>query len=427
VPLILLITLDTTRRDALGSYDARVEGTPRLDQLAARATVYEHAVSTTSWTLPAHASIFTGRFPREHGAGVTAPALPADAHTLALELGDRYRTVGVAGGPLVRHSFGVGRGFGDYRVAEGNELAGSEVADLAIRALRETTNEPLFLFLNFFDPHFPFSSRHDSAAGASARAAAAALPEGSDGRRLTSGDVGAWLDAIEQRLRPTAGEVAALRLAYAAEVEEMDRQIGRVLDELEATGRFEDAMIVAVADHGELLGERGLFSHAVRLEPELTSIPLIVKYPGQRASDRVSELVSLVDLFPTLLRAAGLPPPPSSGLALTDRDGLAQREHVLVEEHESVVHPFYQAIQLGPHLVGFEGRRQRMVRWRGGEQCWGRAGPAWTDVDCDDSAGLPAFSRQLRALALRPPAAGSSESRDIDAAERARLRALGYL
>jgi arylsulfatase A-like enzyme len=426
VPLILLITLDTTRRDALGSYDSRVRWTPRLDELAAGATVYEHAVSTTSWTLPAHASIFTGRYPREHAAGVSAPALPAEAETTARLLAGRYRTVGVAGGPLMRHTFGVGRGFAEYRVAAANELAGVEVAELAIRTLRQTGDEPLFLFLNFFDPHFPFSIRHDSGSGAAARAAAAALAEGSAGHRLAAGDVGAWLDAIEQRLRPTDEEVAALRLAYSAEVEEMDRQIGRVLDELRRSGRFGDALIVAVADHRELLGERGLFSHAVRLEPELTSIPLIVKYPGQLAPERVSELVSLVDLFPTLLRAAGLRPPPSSGLALTDLDSLARREHVLFEEHESVVHPFYQTIQLGPHLVGFEGPRERMVRWRGAEQCWGRADSQWAEVRCDRPGSVPAFAQRLRGLPLRPPAA-SAESRDIDAADRARLRALGYL
>jgi arylsulfatase A-like enzyme len=426
VPLILLITLDTTRRDALGSYDPRVEWTPRLDRLAARATVYEHAVSTTSWTLPAHASIFTGRFPREHGAGVSAPALPFDADTIARLLADRYLTVGFAGGPLMRHTFGVGRGFARYRVAAANEMPGAEVAELAIRTMRESGGEPLFLFLNFFDPHFPFSIRHDSGVGAAARAAAAALPEGSAGRRLAAGEVGAWLDAIEQRLRPEPEEVAALRLAYAAEVEEMDRQIGRVLDELERSGRFDDAMIVAVADHGELLGERGLFSHAVRLEPELTSIPLIVKYPGQQAAERVPELVSLVDLYPTLLRAAGLRPPPSSGLALTDRVSLGQRDHVMLEEHESVVHPFYQSIQLGPHLVGLESRRERMVRWRGGEQCWGRVDPGWTEIGCDEPGRLPVFAQRLRGLPLRPPAA-SAESRDIDAADRARLRALGYL
>lgn len=427
VPLILLMTLDTTRRDALGTYQPGVGWTPRLDELAAAATVYDQAVSTTSWTLPAHASIFTGRYPREHGAGVTAPVLPAESSTIARRLGDSYRTVGVAGGPLMRHTFGVGRGFGEYRVAPANELSGAEVAEVAIRTLRETGSEPLFLFLNFFDPHFPFSTLHASASGEAAREAAAALPAGSFGRRLVSGGVAAWMDAIEQRSRPTAAEVAALRLAYGAEVEEMDRQIGRVLDELRRSGRFDDAMIVAVADHGELLGERGLFSHAVRLEPELTAIPMIVKFPGQRTAERVAELVSLVDLYPTLLRAAGVPPPPSSGLALSDRAGLARRDHVLLEEHESVVHPFYKAVQLGPHLVGLEGRRERRVRWRSGEQCWGRNDSAWMESRCDDSGDLSPLARRLRGLSLQPPAAAGSESRDIDAAERARLRALGYL
>lgn len=428
VPVVLLITLDTTRRGALGAYDARVESTPRLDRLAARATVYDHAVSTTSWTLPAHASIFTGRFPRDHRAGVTAAALPPSARTVAMEVGDRYRTVGVAGGPLVRHVFGVGRGFGNYRVPEANRIAGSEVADLAIQALRESANEPIFLFLNFFDPHFPYAIDPQSATGAAADAAALRLPMDSAGHRLVRGDVQVWLEAIEQRLKPTSSDITALRLAYAAGVAQMDHEIGRVLDELERSGRFEDSLIVAVADHGELLGERGLFSHAVLLEPELTAIPLIVKYPGQRSAERVSELVSQVDLFPTLLRAAGSRPPASSGITLTDLQSLATRAHVMMEEHESIVHPFYKGIKLGSNLVGYEGRLERMVRWSDGERCWSRVGAVWDNASaCSDEARAPDFAAQLRAMNLKPPAHHGSEAGEIDAAERARLRAVGYL
>lgn len=426
IPLILLLTLDTTRRDALGTYDEDVTWTPRLDELASTASVYENAVSTTSWTLPAHASIFTGLTPREHTAGVTAAALPPDAETIAKRLAPRYRTAGIAGGPLVRHTFGVGRGFGTYRVAEVNELTGAEVTDFALELLEESEGEPLFLFLNYFDPHFPYRIDLAGPTAQAARTAAARLPKGSLGNRLTAGGVGAWLDVIEQRSVPTPVEIDALKLAYAAEVAEMDLQIGRLLDALRRDGRYDEALIVAVADHGELLGERGLYSHAVRLEPELTSVPLIVKYPGQRSSARVPELVSIADLYPTLMRAAALDSGAGAGISLRDGAQLARRDSILFEEHESIVHPFYEAIRLGSNVVGLEGRRERRVRWLNGEECWIRPQEAWSLTDCE-SLGQTALARRIAEITLEPRGGAAAGARDIDSAERARLRALGYL
>lgn len=426
VPLIVLMTLDTTRRDALGAYDEAATWTPRLDELATTASVYERAVSTTSWTLPAHASIFTGLAPREHTAGVTAAALPPHAVTLAQRLSTRYRTVGIAGGPLVRHTFGVGRGFGSYRVAESNELTGAEVTDFALGILEESEGEPLFLFLNYFDPHFPYRIDHPGPVSRAARAAAGALPKGSLGRRLTAGGVHAWLDLIEQRRRPTTVEIDALKRAYAAEVAEMDRQIGRLLDRVRRDGRFEEALIVAVADHGELLGERGQYSHAARLEPELTSVPLIVKYPGQRAPERVPELVSIADLYATVLVAASLDPGDGESIALRHDLRLARREAVLFEEHESIVHPLSPAIRLGSNLIGLESRGERRTRWSGGEDCWIPRQGTWTRIECA-TLGDTGLARRLAGIPLQPRETATAGARDIDPVERARLRALGYL
>lgn len=426
IPLILLLTLDTTRKDAIGTYNQIVTWTPRLDELASTASVYENAVSTTSWTLPAHASIFTGLRPREHTAGVTAAALPPGAETLATKFATRYRTVGIAGGPLVRHTFGVGRGFGTYRVAEVNELTGAEVTDLALEFIEESVEEPLFLFLNYFDPHFPYRIDHAGRTARRARAAAKRLPKGSLGGRLMAGGVGAWLDVIERRSVPTPIEIDALQLAYAAEVAEMDLQIGRLLDGIRREGRYDDALIAAVADHGELLGERGLYSHAVRLEPELTSVPLIVKYPGQRSPERITELVSIADLFPTLMRAAALDPVAGAGIALRHDAQLARRESVLFEEHESIVHPFYESIRLGSNVVGLQGRGERRVRWLGGEECWNLAKESWAIVDCS-SIRQTALAKRIAEISLVPGGRTATGIRDIDAVERARLRALGYL
>jgi hypothetical protein len=416
VPVILLVTLDTTRRDALGAYGAVDAATPALDRVASEGTLYLRASSTTAWTLPAHASIFTGLLPREHGAGVTESLLPQAIPTLAAALAGKYRTVGLAGGPLVRHTYGIARGFGLYHVAAQWEERGAELAERAIAILEQSADEPLFLFVNFYDPHYPYLA--DPERG------------GTDGgadpftNRLLAGDIASWLSLIEQRQRLSAAGRRALSAAYAGEVSEMDRQLGRVLDHLRRSGRYDDALIVLAGDHGESLGEEGLWAHGARLEPEVTQVPLIVKFPRQRRAERVAELVSLVDVFPTILRAADVPVPRNSGLLLSDRSALGRRTSLFFEEHESLVHPFYQGIRLGAHLIGAENRQRRAVRWDGGEQCWEREGEGWRRQRCGGPGALAAELRQLELAAGRPRA---DDRGGVDDEERARLRALGYL
>ena len=424
--LIVLLTLDTTRRDALGVYGRPGGWTPNLDRLAATATVYERAYSTTSWTLPAHASIFTGLLPREHGAGVTELALPARHPTLASLLAPSFRTAGLVGGPLLRPTYGVGRGFGTFRVPAEVEVAGRELTRQAIELLRASADEPLFLFVNYFDPHYPFRAPADLPASAPARQAAAAIAPESTGGRILAGSEVLWLEVIERRQTLEPDAIRAFELAYLAEVSEMDRRIGELLDFLRAEGRFDDALIIAAADHGEMLGERGLFSHGVRLEPELTDIPMMVKFPRQTEAARVSEPVSLVDLFPTVLGAAGLDAPPREAVALWKLDPLGRRRWVQFEEHESEVHPFYAAIRLGPHLVGAQGRDGRAVRWDGGEECWQSTRGGSRKIGCDDAA-VAELRDEIARIELAPKRRPGASPAALDAEERRRLRALGYL
>ena len=427
-PLILLLTLDTTRRDALGIYGRAGGWTPFLDRFAAGATLYARASSTTSWTLPAHASMFTGLLPREHSAGVNAPALPAGIPTLASLLSSRYRTVGFAGGPYVCPIFGMARGFGSFGVPKGWETPGRELADRVLAALEESRDEPLFLFANFFDPHFPYRQHPDLPQSSAVSAAAAGLPATSPARELLAGDVATLRRAGAGTVRLSPAGKAALAAAYLGEVAEMDRQIGRVFEALRRAGRYDDALIVVAGDHGELLGENDHYHHGTLLEPELTSIPLIVKYPRQQAARRVETPVSLIDIFPTVLRAARLAVPPERGLDLTDLDALKRRGAVFFEEHQGVVHPLDAAILLGPHLIGAEDADFRVLRWASGEKCWRRNGDAWQLVACPAPPG-PALERRLAAIALvpPPPPAGTALSERLNDAETAGLRALGYL
>ncbi|HSM13114.1 MAG TPA: sulfatase-like hydrolase/transferase, partial [Thermoanaerobaculia bacterium] len=335
VPTLVLVTLDTTRRDAIGLFGAGAASTPNLDRFASRATQFPRASSTTSWTLPSHASIFTGLYPIEHGAGVGRPALDRRFDTLAEHLARRYVTVGLVGGALLRHRFGVGQGFGLYRVPRDAAVPGRILTDEALELLEELDGLPVFLFVNLFDAHYPYLPAGASERSARFEAALARIPAGSPWRSIVLGEGEVWKRLRDGGIPPDPAGIEALRAAYAEGVAEVDRQLGRLLASLERHGRLDDALVAVVSDHGELLGSKGLFFHSARLDPALVDVPLVVRFPGEREGRSVDLPVGLVDLFPTFLEASGIAPPPSRGLQLLDLEAIRRRPALWFEETET--------------------------------------------------------------------------------------------
>ena len=296
-PSVLLVTLDTTRPDHLGCYGHAGGTSPSLDALAAESEVYDDALSTSSWTLPAHASLFTGQVPTRHQArydergplvltqAIEGPferyrvrGLRKDAVTLAQILGEHgYATAAVVAGPWMKPVFGLDRGFQSYDAAGIREVNGrpaNEVTDAALAWLGERDAVPFFLFLNYFDPHAPF----DPPAG--------------------------W----RPELRPVIGnDLVAL---YDLEIRFMDEHFGRLLAALRARGLWDDLLVIVTADHGELLGEHSLWGHGFTLSQEELRVPLLIKFPaGDRRRGRRRERVQLTDVLPTILGRLGLPAP----------------------------------------------------------------------------------------------------------------------
>jgi arylsulfatase A-like enzyme len=310
-PNVLLITLDTTRADRLGVYGYARPTSPVLDALAREGAFYERAHSVSSWTLPAHASLFTGLLPRTHGAEydpagplvlgnailgperwkkIRARGLRPDVHTLAELVGAAgYRTGGVAGGPWLKRVFGLSRGFGDWNdddITNVNGRSSRSVTDAAIAWLDSGDDRPFLLFLNYFDPHTPFYP---------ARRCVAAIAQPSE---------------IPQGMARTPAELSVL---YDGEIRCMDEQIGRLFDHLRARGLYDRTWILALADHGEMLGEHGEIGHGNSLyEPELR-IPLIVKPPrGDGPRGRIHDPIQTADLFPMILARLGIAVPPGT-------------------------------------------------------------------------------------------------------------------
>lgn len=423
---IILLTVDTTRRDALSPYGADPELTPHLGALAEVATVYERAFSTAPWTLPSHGSMMTGLYPSKHGLGVSKDRLVGIASAARRLREAGYLTAGFAGGDLSSHRFGIADGFHLYRDPDRFETRGDRLTDYAEGFLERYHEEPFFLFVNYFDAHGPYRAPPEYEAKVGLDALIAAVKDQPVWGPLARGDNGAWQAVGYNEVEATPEGIAYLRAAYLAEVAYMDAQIGRLFATLERLDLFDRALIVVLADHGELLGEGGRFNHAGRLDPELTAVPLLVKRPGQKKGERSQALVSSVDVFPTLLAVAGLAPPATDGVALeAELLQAARRGQVFSEEHEARVHPIISNLKLASHVYGVQRLDFRQVVWRRGSDCARREGDAWQPTDCPTDG--EEVLRHLETI-LHAPDPGEVEGAGVVSPEvEESLRALGYL
>jgi arylsulfatase A-like enzyme len=179
-----------------------------------------------------------------------------------------------------------------------------------------------------------------------------------------------------------------------------------------------------VADHGELLGEHRVLGHGGRLDPELVEVPLIVKFPHQRRAASVDDLVSIVDLFPTVLEAAGVPAPPSDGLPLPTRDsrGSSTRDLVFSEEHAMGIHKLFGRLLVADDLYAIERRTQREVVWQNGRDCFTLAGNGWTVGNCGAESAMALVEKRLHP----PRLLAGQQVPDLGKEEMERLKALGY-
>jgi arylsulfatase A-like enzyme len=311
-PNVVLVTLDTTRFDRLGFSGYARATSPNLDALAVRSLVFTRAIAASSWTLPSHASIFTGKLPSSHGArydpdgplrlteAIGGPAewsvyrarglSPGETTLAGILRGAGYRTAAVVGGPWMKRVFGLDSGFERYDedgIADVNGRLASEVTTAALRFLEEDRDGPFFLFLNYFDPHGPYD---------------APSPFGG-----------------------TFGAEPADR--YDEEILYMDHHIGRLFDGMEKLGLLSDTLIVVTADHGELLGEHGKMGHGATLFEEEVRVPFFVKYPGDEvAPGRTDRPVHHVDVLPIILDRLSLPLPEGA------QGGLPPGPHLLLAE-----------------------------------------------------------------------------------------------
>jgi arylsulfatase A-like enzyme len=334
-PDIVVIVLDTLRADRLAAYGATRDTTPRIDAWARGARVYTRTTSVGAWTLPAHASLFTGRFPYSHGArGVPkedrrlASPLDGSATTVAEQLRDAgYRTIGIAGNrAFLDKAWGLSQGFDVYLCSELPDDArrvpyvpADRITAMAEQALSAPSRGARFLFLNYMDAHAPWIPRVGYVRDPD-RIDRSVLPYGRG-----------W-DAASEALFTTGSvskrTAAAWEEAYDADVRYLDEQVGRLLERLPELGVGEEDYVFVLADHGEYLGEHGLVEHSKDVYEAVLRVPLLVRGPGYAAGlDDTPRQTT--DVARAVLTAAGLAPMGETlpdGLGLNELYWSRQRE-----------------------------------------------------------------------------------------------------
>lgn len=389
---LLVITLDTTRADALGAYGGKAI-TPSLDYLASDGVVFEQASTVAPLTLPAHSSLFTGVFPPSHGVrGNGQNALGPDAITLAERLKARgFRTGAFVSSFVLDHQWGLSQGFDVYHdVALGPEgridrdsirRPADSVVDDALDWMKQLGSERFFGWLHFYDAHAP------------ARPPAEFAPIGAND-------------------------------TYLGAISFVDFQLSRVITYLADHQLLDRTIIVVIGDHGESLGEHGEPTHGLFVYEAAIHVPFIIRAPLANVQRRVPEPVRIVDVMPTVLDLLGEAAAPGvDGQTLVPLMTGASRESKFEVYSESR----YGFDQFGwsPLSALREGRFKVILAPR----------PELYDLETDpnesvnlyeqraDLAG--AMAKRLRVLAQPTHASGAVT--EVDSATRARLAALGYV
>lgn len=386
---VLLVTLDTTRADALGCYGSKPAVTPSFDTLASEGACFLNARTVTPATLPAHASMLTGLYPVRHRVRDNSlNALPRAATTVA-ELAQAHgiRTAAFVSAAVLDRAFGLDQGFVTYsQPPRESDVVGqtgytSVRADETAAAAREwlTTldgDDDFFLWVHFFDPHRPWTAE----------------PR--------------WLERAGGN-------------PYLAEIAATDAAFGTLLDTLRASGRLESTTVLVVGDHGEGLGEHGEDAHAWCVYDSTMRVPFLLRRnDGARRNERESVAVTVADVAPTLLEALALPP--QAGLDGTSLwNALPAERGVYFESYYAYLH-----YGMAP-LVGWADAHGKLIQTSAPEFYDVAKDPGEVDQRPVDSAVAAEHRARLREVLARP-ALEVGDDVTADAELLRSVQSLGY-
>ena len=482
-PNVVMVLWDTVRADRMSLYGHDRATTPRVDAWARTGRVYERAISPGMWTVPSHASLFTGKMPTTHGAHADWIWLDGHHQTLAEQLGAHgYATWAFSANPYVSERSHLLQGFTDVVYSWRGELAAATAAatraklhprdasvelgpawsregkgrgwpehltshkdgsSVGVGAMlswidaRAESEGPFFAYLNFLEAHHPRVP--------SLEARKSILTDDEiDAGLATDASLFRIFSAMEGKGTLSAEENAAMAGVYDATLVDLDRSTGALLDGLAARGLTEETLVILVSDHGEHLGEHGLYDHRWSLHEPLVHVPLVMSWPGHVPVGRQARPVSTLGLFAAILNWTGTPVPEGvdAGSSLDDPPGQVHTELVApMPRHASVRGAFtdldprrwarryhgvyddswkllrasdgrHRLYNLGVEPLEGEDRTASETERAKAMNTWGRA---WQE-------GLPAYDPTRRSDLDRPQPALREGDED-----RERLEALGYV
>jgi arylsulfatase A-like enzyme len=308
---LVIIGVDTLRRDHLGCYGYEVEASPHIDRLASRGVVFEDVVAQSPWTLPSFATVFTSLYPTQHNAGFLEPgagpfgnrmrtAFPPLAMIL---LKQGYSTGAIINAPALAPEFGVDRGFEFYDTTpRWDQRRADEVTEDALSWIDMNKENPFFIFVHYFDPHLTYEplAPYDTIFDPDYAGKLGSV----FGRETYFG----MQEALAVEGDPVVeADWNHIRALYDGEIAFTDRAVGELLEGLDERGLSENSLVVFLSDHGEEFFDHDGFEHGHTLYDELIKIPLIFSLPGIVPEGvRISQQVRLLDVLPTVLDLMGI-------------------------------------------------------------------------------------------------------------------------
>lgn len=393
---VVLIVLDTVRRDRLSCYGYDRPTTPNIDAIAAHGVRFDNVYSNSSWTLPSHASLFTGMYPAEHRATQETLRLSEGPPTLAEVLSAAgYQTFGASTNGIVSSTTGLARGFDQF-----DEVFRSEFKEqvkgqpghlntIAFQQFLESSDRdrPFFAFFNYISAHLPYTPQEPFLSRL--------LEPGHSREEI--------IEAARMRMpdhymydRVTKEQYKILSQLYDGEIAFLDAHVADLWNVLDGDGRLANTLFIITADHGENIGDHGHFAHVFNMYNTLLEVPLIVVFPGGRGGGVVrTDNAQILDLFATIIAQCGVEyDAPPAGRDLFG-DGAASVKAPLVAEYyypRQVLSVFDQD-DLAANIEKFIPymRRMRTIQNGSYKLIWGSDG----DNELYDIAADPDETRNL--------------------------------
>ena len=461
--LIMIVSIDTLRADHLGLYGYGRLTSPTLDLFASEGSVFTDASSTSPWTLPAHASMLTGRNPMSHGVMRFDSALPSEIDSLAGLLKKQgYQTAAVVNSTwLKKEPYRLTRDFDQYLFVDDTmdrRAPNTWITEQAMTWIRERDEKPLFLFVHYYDVHADYASlpeyeklfvtEYDGEVDGTAWQLATASFEDDflemchkeyDPTKCRIGSLEKYMavDRSVQKLILDEADLEYLEQLYDSGIRQLDTELGRLFSAIESEGLGDESLTVIVSDHGEEFMEHGRVDHFLTVYQEILRVPLIFRGRGIPAGRRIDTPVSVIDIAPTILSAAGiLPSKGIEGLDLMslmkgdDPAGFGERflygeaaGGLSYELMMNNIYPVYRSVRRGPHKLIYDSKLEEAWLYDLSQDPYEQ-----NDIRAENPEIAQALLEEMRSRYSEfAPAPAPENQIDLESEELERLRALGYI